>query len=234
MARKTASVFDPPEKPQRSFHDDYPEAVGSDESGRITVDIDGRPLSAPIVVGRRVPGGDDEAASPEQFVAIADELRTTVKHASRSGPELKGDFGRFVKTAPDFRLPPPSARSTWPCRLRTSAGRCGQPAGTTPGNRRGVWASTCRPDTPGISLCAWRSSVSACWPNASSGSQCVASGALVGIVGEGVQGEGDVPTIVPTDMLAFQGASWGVLVGRTSVRRPNSGAFRTSWRPVTG
>lgn len=51
-------------------------------------------------------GGDDEAASPEQFVAIADELRTTVKHASRSGPELKGDFGRFVKTAPDFRLPP--------------------------------------------------------------------------------------------------------------------------------
>lgn len=54
-----------------------------------------------------MPGGDDEAASPEQFVAIADELRTTVKHASRSGPELKGDFGRFVKTAPDFRLPPP-------------------------------------------------------------------------------------------------------------------------------
>lgn len=86
LASKSASLYDPPVKPQRLFELDYPPAryphgAPADATGRPTHDIEGRPLVAERVVGRRILGGADEASrqrnlTPSQRKCLADDLRS--------------------------------------------------------------------------------------------------------------------------------------------------------------
>jgi hypothetical protein len=73
-ASKNPNIFDPKPTPQRPFHDDYPQGTGGPDGSRISVDIDGRPITAQYVAGRRVGGGVDEAIPRGDSLRIADLL----------------------------------------------------------------------------------------------------------------------------------------------------------------
>jgi hypothetical protein len=71
MANENADIYAFPGKPQRPFSADYPLEPATDASGRLKFDIEGRPLVAPRIVGRRNLGGADQALPPAQHDAIA-------------------------------------------------------------------------------------------------------------------------------------------------------------------
>jgi len=73
LASKSASIYNPPNKPQLPIGRQYPRGVPSDATGRITHDNKGRELVAKHIVGRRSVGGADEALSPAELDAVAEE-----------------------------------------------------------------------------------------------------------------------------------------------------------------
>lgn len=94
MASRSANIYDPPVRTARPFEADYPNgAPGNAALGeRLTHDIDGRPIQAKYVVGRRVVGGADEALTPEEINAIATEL-TGGRVAAVAKSQIGGNAG---------------------------------------------------------------------------------------------------------------------------------------------
>jgi hypothetical protein len=74
LASKSAGLYDPPAKSPRPFEADYPRGARADAAGRLTADIEGRPLVAERVVGRRTLGGADEALPPAELDALAEKI----------------------------------------------------------------------------------------------------------------------------------------------------------------
>jgi hypothetical protein len=72
LASRSAGLYNPPVKPLRPFSDDYPAGAPGEARTALTTGIDGRPLTAPFIAGRRVVGEPDEAISPAQFNALAE------------------------------------------------------------------------------------------------------------------------------------------------------------------
>jgi len=71
-ARTTAesehfNLYEPPRKRQRPFAEDYPGDALTDRQGRLRHDIEGRPLRAEFVAGRRLLGKSDERLSPDDI-----------------------------------------------------------------------------------------------------------------------------------------------------------------------
>jgi hypothetical protein len=71
-ARMTAGgedfgMYEPPPKRQRPFAEDYPGDALTDRQGRLRHDIEGRPLRAEFVAGRRLLGKSDERLSPDDI-----------------------------------------------------------------------------------------------------------------------------------------------------------------------
>lgn len=91
LASRSANLYNPPVKNPRPF--DYPRGARTDATGRLTHDIEGRPLVADRVVGRRVVGGEDEAFPASQLDALA---AATTGRASEVIPQaaLGRDLGR--------------------------------------------------------------------------------------------------------------------------------------------
>ena len=102
-ASKTPSIFDPKPTAQRPFNADYPQGAAGPDGSRLALDIDGRPITAQYVAGRRVGGGVDEAIPRGDSFRIADLLGIRRGALPRSGPDLKGDAGRYIG-GPDRRL----------------------------------------------------------------------------------------------------------------------------------
>lgn len=102
-ASKTPSIFDPKPTAQRPFNADYPQGFAGPDGSRLALDIDGRPLSAQYVAGRRVGGGVDEGIARVDAHRIADALGIQQFSAARTGPQLKGDAGRYT-SGPDRRI----------------------------------------------------------------------------------------------------------------------------------
>lgn len=100
FASKSASIYDPKPLPPRPFEHDYPNAGTSagDAGRRLEIDLDGRPLSAGLVVGRRVAGGVDQAATPRDVAGLSDAFRIPVSLVNRSGKELGGNVGKYRVT----------------------------------------------------------------------------------------------------------------------------------------
>jgi hypothetical protein len=69
LESRSASLYHPPVKSPRPFA-----AVPADAAGRLTADIEGRPLFAERIIGRRTLGGADEALTPAQLDAIAEKI----------------------------------------------------------------------------------------------------------------------------------------------------------------
>lgn len=82
--------YNPPVVPQRGIEIDYPQHVpgmGIDRS------IEGVPLDALYVAGRRGANAEDQAIGPEQLISAASSL------AGVDRARLKGDYGQFKKVA---------------------------------------------------------------------------------------------------------------------------------------
>ena len=99
MASKSPLMYNPKPRPQREFAADYPNGAASDEAGRLTADIDGRPIfPEATVVGRRMAGGRDEALPTEKLYPLSEALTgSSVKRAPSR--EIGGDAGRYEVTS---------------------------------------------------------------------------------------------------------------------------------------
>lgn len=85
-------IFNPPAQPPRPFAADYPAGAKADSAGRLLTDIEGRPLVAERVVGRRVLGATDEALPPTEFDSLA--TKTVGQPAKiRSAEDMEDAFG---------------------------------------------------------------------------------------------------------------------------------------------
>jgi hypothetical protein len=78
---RTANMYAPPEKSPRPFARDYPSGAPTDEAGRLLTDMDGRPLTAKYIAGRRTVGGRDVALKPH-------EIRDLIEKATGSPVDL--------------------------------------------------------------------------------------------------------------------------------------------------
>jgi hypothetical protein len=72
LASRSAGLYDPPVKPPRPFEADYPTGAPADATGRLTADIEGKPLGARIVVGRNMVGGDDVTFPQAELNALTE------------------------------------------------------------------------------------------------------------------------------------------------------------------
>ena len=95
---KSAGLYEPPVKPQRPFSADYPSPAPTDASGRLVADIEGRPLHAKHIAGRRVAGGADEALSPAQANSIIEEATGSLPKEV-SNREMRGNAGLFYPSS---------------------------------------------------------------------------------------------------------------------------------------
>lgn len=117
MAKRPTGIYNAPNKTPRSFEADYPSGAPVNEAGRLAVDIEGRPLNAPYVAGRRLLGGPDEAIPSTEFNALAEA--TTGQSAQAVAPrQIGNDLGRIginrVTGQPEYivyrnNLPPDKA-----------------------------------------------------------------------------------------------------------------------------
>jgi hypothetical protein len=72
MASMSPRLYDSPVKSPRPFEADYPSGAPAAAAGNLTTDIEGRPLRARWVVGRKVVGGPDQALPPEGLNALTE------------------------------------------------------------------------------------------------------------------------------------------------------------------
>lgn len=71
---KDIQMYNPPRKRPRPFSEDYGTAVGTDAQGRLVSDIEGRPLRAEFVAGRRFYGKRDHPLSPDDIKSAIEKL----------------------------------------------------------------------------------------------------------------------------------------------------------------
>ncbi len=97
LASRSVSLYDPPVKPQRPFAADYPTGAPADATGKLTQDLDGRPLTARYVAGRNFVGEGDTGIPASAYDAIGKEGtgRFPQDVAARA---IGGDAGRYVVT----------------------------------------------------------------------------------------------------------------------------------------
>ena len=88
-------MYNPPVIPPRPFEADYPNGAPTDEQGNLASDIEGRPLTAPYIAGRRVAGGPDQAVAGPDLDAIT-KAATGREPLVRPAREMGQDFGRTV------------------------------------------------------------------------------------------------------------------------------------------
>jgi hypothetical protein len=75
---------EPPRKRPRPFADDYPRGAETDAQGRLLYDIEGRPLGAEFVAGRRFPGKADKRLSPDDIKNAMGPLDITLNYRDPS------------------------------------------------------------------------------------------------------------------------------------------------------
>ncbi|MBX3596021.1 MAG: hypothetical protein KF874_00490 [Rhizobiaceae bacterium] len=97
FASRSANIYNPPLKRPRPFEADYPNGAAADEAGKLTHDIDGRPLGRGIIAGRQVVGGTDVAVSPAQIDAITERLIGTLPQAVAPSALPRRSVGAYVK-----------------------------------------------------------------------------------------------------------------------------------------
>lgn len=117
LASRVVPGYNPIPKPQRPFEADYPSGAMTDGMGKLTRDTEGRRLGSvgevagggadpasrsPVVIGRRVLGGQDETIPQTQgsYDALTKALIGAMPEATPARI-LRGDAGRLVKTVDD-------------------------------------------------------------------------------------------------------------------------------------
>jgi hypothetical protein len=100
-ARKLYSL---PEQPPRPFSADYPRGAKAEETGRLTHDIEGRPLAARHIVGRQNKDGADVPLGGESLDEIA-VAATGAPFAVVPRSEINGADGRYLFSDKSRRIP---------------------------------------------------------------------------------------------------------------------------------
>jgi hypothetical protein len=82
--------------PARPIEADYPKGVPADDTGTLRESIEGTPLTAPFIAGRRSATGLDQALQPEDVVTVGEGLigRRTEAVPSRALP--RGALGAYI------------------------------------------------------------------------------------------------------------------------------------------
>jgi hypothetical protein len=103
LGSRSYLMYNPPSKPQRPFEADYPQGASGDaDTGRLLADIEGRPLVAERIVGRRVVGGGDESLPQESLAALVTEATGRDPRTVPAGDrQIRGSAGALVR---DLRL----------------------------------------------------------------------------------------------------------------------------------
>jgi hypothetical protein len=127
LASRSPRMYNPPAKPPRPFAADHPAGAPADAAGQLTADIEGRPLLAEYVAGRRMVGGPDQPLGASEVVGVATgaagrgpAMVTPGQFRDEIGGSL-GGAGRLIKDIDrrsgaadyrifvDSRLPPESS-----------------------------------------------------------------------------------------------------------------------------
>jgi hypothetical protein len=95
LASKSARLYHLSAKPSRPFELDYPHGAPTDEAGRLTHDIEGRPLVAERIAGRTRLGGPDEALSPAGVQSVG-KGSVGARYTPVSARDIGRDAGRLV------------------------------------------------------------------------------------------------------------------------------------------
>jgi hypothetical protein len=96
LASRSARLYNPVAKAERQFSADYPTGAITDAQGNLTADIEGRPLTAQYVAGRRVAGAIDESLSGPQIFDAATQV-TGQSPAAVANRAIGGDAGRYYR-----------------------------------------------------------------------------------------------------------------------------------------
>lgn len=101
LAQKKAFIYDAPSVPQRPFTEDYPHGNKSlpdhDEGSPLYADREGRPLTAPLVAGRRNSGAPDQGINHVEIEEIARGFTGDNIQFTTDRKLIGSDSGRFVR-----------------------------------------------------------------------------------------------------------------------------------------
>ncbi|CCQ75025.1 hypothetical protein [Magnetospira sp. QH-2] len=93
LAQNRPNIYNPPSGTTRPFEADYPNGAKTDEQGRLTHDIEGRPLAVGgRIAGRRMVQGREKAIPPEELNPIAKEGTGRQPESSPSS-QIDGSWG---------------------------------------------------------------------------------------------------------------------------------------------
>lgn len=104
LATNWPKMYDPPSRPPRAFSKDYPSGATADESGRLLTDMDGRPLTAKYIAGRRTIGGKDVGLEPREIYDLIRNLIGTPPQLT-SNKQLDGNLGIYLPTVDEKGRP---------------------------------------------------------------------------------------------------------------------------------
>lgn len=93
LAHRHSAGYNPLPVKERPFDADYPRASRSDGDGRLSESIEGDPLVAEFVAGRRRVGQGDEGLSPDETFSAVERLVSETRPGTRA--ELKGGLGAY-------------------------------------------------------------------------------------------------------------------------------------------
>jgi len=87
-------MYPAPLKPRQLLNDDYPRGAVADASGRFLFDMEGRPLTAKYIAGRRAAGGGNQGLTPMEKWDVATGLtgKSPREYANRT---MKGNYGIY-------------------------------------------------------------------------------------------------------------------------------------------
>jgi hypothetical protein len=97
--KEKLGVFNPPEKPPRPFSADYPGGRAQAYKDILLTDIEGRPLTAEFVAGRRLLRAPDEALTSADLESAMNRLGIIFvrKPRTRFNPGVYGKYWRYTK-----------------------------------------------------------------------------------------------------------------------------------------
>lgn len=102
MNRTNEAGYAPPDMPQRAFTDDYRGTTQGLDGSPLKTDIEGRPLTAKFVAGRRRAGENDVGLTPSEVAEIAQSIGD-VKFVSRKELPTRA-VGSFLPTLNEIKI----------------------------------------------------------------------------------------------------------------------------------
>ena len=121
LASRNEAGHLPPAMTQRAFTDDYRRAPKGHPGSQLKTDIDGRPLTAQFVAGRRTVDGPDEGLSEDQIREIAAYAASLVDAVPRSQLPARS-VGAFDEATGKIRIANDLSPEAYPVALAHETG----------------------------------------------------------------------------------------------------------------